>query len=280
MASFMKTGYGVENGVTGVVFAIAVAYILMGGLQRISKFTSSVVPAMSVLYFLLCMVIVFINFDKVPSVILSIFTEAITGKSIAGGALGYGVMHIIQTGVKRAAFSNEAGIGTAPMAHGNAKTSEPISEGYVAMLGPFIDTILVCTLTATVILVSIDKSVGDLNGINLTTHAFVTNLGEIGRHLLGIIIFLFSFSTMIGMANYNKKCWDFVFKGKMGFNNKTFILFYSMALAIAAIVEMNSIVNLIDICYALMAVPNIFGTVYLARKVKTALKTYNDKYHV
>jgi AGCS family alanine or glycine:cation symporter len=280
MASFLSTGYGVSNGFTGIFFAIAVAYILMGGLKRISSFTSKVVPLMSGLYLVLCAIIVALNFDKVPNVVLSIFTEALTGKSIMGGTLGYGIMHIIRTGVKRAAFSNEAGIGTAPMAHGNAKTSEPISEGYVAMLGPLVDTIIVCTLTAVVILVSMDKSVGNLNGINLTTYAFVQNLGEIGRHLLGVIIFLFSFSTMIGMANYNKKCWDFLFRGRMGFNDKSFIAFYSITLALAAIVEMGSVVNLIDICYALMAIPNIIGTVYLARKVKSALNTYNKKYHV
>ena len=280
MASFLKSSYGVTSGMTGIFFAAAVAYILMGGLQRISNFTTKVVPLMSVLYLVLCGIIVFLNLDKVPTVIMSIFTEALTGKSVMGGALGYSIMHIIQTGVKRAAFSNEAGIGTAPMAHGNAKTSEPISEGYVAMLGPLVDTIIVCTLTAVVILVSMDKSVGDLNGINLTTHAFVKNLGVSGRHLLGIIIFLFSFSTMIGMANYNKKCWDFLFRGRMGFGERSFIAFYSITLAMAAIVEMSSVVNLIDICYALMAIPNIIGTVYLARKVKSALKTYNDKYHV
>lgn len=280
MASFLKSGYGVSSGLTGIIFAIAVSYILLGGLQRISSFTSKIVPLMSGLYLILCLIIISMNFEKIPFVIGSIFTEALTGKSIMGGTLGYGIMHIIRTGIKRAAFSNEAGIGTAPMAHGNAKTSEPISEGYVAMLGPFVDTIVVCTLTAVVILVSMDKSVGNLNGINLTTHAFVSNLGETGRHLLGVIILLFSFSTMIGMANYNKKCWDFIFRGKMGFNEKSFIAFYSLTLALAAIVEMNSVVDLIDICYALMAIPNIFATVYLARKVKNALKTYNNKYHV
>ncbi len=194
--------------------------------------------------------------------------------------MGYGIMHVIRTGVKRAAFSNEAGIGTAPMAHGNAKTSEPISEGYVAMLGPFIDTLVVCTLTALVILISLDGVSDDvaMNGINLTAYAFTNSLGEWGRHALGIIIFLFSFSTMIGMANYNKKCWDYLFKGRFGFGEKTFVAFYSLSLAVGATLKMSAVVNLIDICYALMALPNILAVVVLAPKVKKALASYNQKY--
>lgn len=280
MAHFMNTNYKVANELTGLAFTVAVAYILFGGLKRISTFTSKIVPLMSVLYFLLCVVILFMNYEKIPFVFGSIFTEALTGKSIGGGVLGYSIMHIIQTGVKRAAFSNEAGIGTAPMAHGNAKTNEPISEGYVAMIGPLVDTIIVCTLTALTILVSKSADMEQLNGINMTSYAFSSNLGDFGRHSLGIIIFMFSFSTMIGMANYNKKCWDYLFNGKQGFGNKTFILYYSLALLIGAIIEMKNVVNLIDICYALMAVPNIIATVLLAKEVKSRLIKYNEKYKV
>lgn len=278
MAHFLESGYEVNASITGLFFTIIVAYILFGGLQRISSFTSRIVPSMSLMYLVLCLIILFLNLDKIPYVFSSIFIEAFSGKSMAGGVLGYGVMHVIQTGVKRAAFSNEAGIGTAPMAHGNAKTSEPISEGYVAMIGPLVDTIIVCTLTALVILISVDGKAQDLNGINLTSYAFSSNLGEIGRHLLGIVIFMFSFSTVIGMANYNKKCWDYLFKGRLGLGEKSFVLFYSIGVGIGAIVEMSAVVNLIDICYALMAIPNIIGTVLLAKKVKSELKKYNNKY--
>lgn len=280
MAHFLNTNYNVANEFTGIIFTVAVAYILFGGLKRISTFTSKIVPLMSVLYFLLCIVILAMNFDKIPTVFGNIFSEALTGKSIGGGVLGYSIMHIIQTGVKRAAFSNEAGIGTAPMAHGNAKTNEPIAEGYVAMIGPLVDTIIVCTLTALTILVSMTPEMGNLNGINMTSFAFSSNLGEFGRHSLGIIIFMFSFSTMIGMANYNKKCWDYLFRGKYLLGNKAFIVYYSMALLFGAVIEMDNVVNVIDICYALMAIPNIIATVLLAKEVKSRLKTYNDKFNV
>lgn len=280
LSHFVHENYQVDNYITGIIFTIAIAYILFGGLKRISSFTSKIVPLMSVLYFILCIIILCLNLEKIPTTFINIFSEALTGKSIGGGVLGYTIMHIIQTGVKRAAFSNEAGIGTAPMAHGNAKTNEPIAEGYVAMIGPFVDTIIVCTLTALTILVSISPEADSLNGINLTTYAFTENLGEFGKHALGIIILMFSFSTMIGMANYCEKCWNYLFKGKFGFGERTFIFYYSISLAIGAVVEMKNVVNLIDICYALMAVPNIIGTIFLAKKVKEKLKTYNEKYNI
>lgn len=280
LASFLKTSYSVDPMLSGAIFAIVLIYILLGGLKRIAMFTSKVVPLMAILYILLCLTILFKNYDLIFPTLASIFTEAFGIKSAVGGVTGFAIMHVIQTGVKRAAFSNEAGIGTAPMAHGNAKTNEPIAEGYVAMLGPFIDTIMVCTLTAVTILIGIQGAgdLGTLNGINLTTFAFTNELGEWGRHALCVIIFLFAFSTMIGMANYNKKCWDYLFKGKYKLTDKTFIAFYGIAIAIAAIIKMNMVIAVIDICYALMAVPNIIATVYLAGKVKERLADYNKKY--
>lgn len=280
LAKFLDGSYSIEPVVTGVIFTIITAYILLGGLKRISGFTSKVVPLMSVFYFILCVVILSMNYDKVWPVFVSIFENAFGISQVGGGVAGFAIMHVIQTGVKRAAFSNEAGIGTAPMAHGNAKTNEPISEGYVAMLGPFIDTIVVCTLTALTILVGISDVTGNIeqNGINLTSFVFGQALGDFGRHSLGIIIFLFSFSTMIGMANYNKKCWDYLFKGFKGFGDRSFIIFYSGTILVGAILKMGAVVNLMDICYALMSVPNIIATVYLAKKVKLSLSEYNQKH--
>jgi len=173
LASFVHTSYSLDGLWTGLIFASITAYILRGGLIRISHFTSKVVPLMSFLYFILCVAILAMNMPKAIEVFFAIFQNAFGSDQMIGGAMGYGIMHVIQTGVKRAAFSNEAGIGTAPMAHGNAKTSEPVSEGYVAMLGPFIDTLVVCTLTALVILISLDGVSDDIavNGINLTAYA-------------------------------------------------------------------------------------------------------------
>lgn len=282
LSHFLEKSYSLDPRWTGICLALITIYILKGGLRRISEFTSKAVPAMSIFYILLCIMVLFTNHEDIVPVFVGIFQNAFGVNQVAGGIGGYALMHIIQTGVKRASFSNEAGIGTAPMAHGNAKTSEPISEGYVAMLGPFIDTIIVCTLTAVTILVGLQDEIytSELNGINLTTRAFVASIGEFGRHGLGVVILLFAFSTIVGMANYNKKCWDYLFKGRRGLRDRSFVLFYAMSIIVGAVIEMKSVINIIDISYALMAVPNIIAVVFLAGKVRTSLKSYNQKYDI
>jgi len=279
LSSFLNESYSIDNYISGFVMTILLIYILRGGLKRISSFTSRVVPLMAFLYLCICIVVLTKNYELIIPTFFSIFKSAFGSDAIIGGTVGYGLLHVIQTGIKRAAFSNEAGVGTAPMAHSNARTNEPISEGYVAMLGPFIDTIIVCTLTALTILIGINGQdiAKDTKGINLTTFAIENQLGEYGVHFLCIIIFLFAFSTMIGMANYNKKCWDYLFKGRFNMNKNMFILFYSVSIGLAAIVKIDLVVGLIDICYAMMALPNIIVTLFLAKKVSTALKVYNEK---
>ncbi len=278
LAGFLEHEYNVPTMGSGIFFGIVVAYILLGGLKRISQVSSKIVPIMGVFYIVLCLLIIALNITMVPEMLKDIVLSAFNIQAGIGGVTGYALMHVIQTGVKRATFSNEAGIGTAPMAHSNVKTSEPISEGYVAMLGPFFDTICVCTMTALVILINMDGKNIELNGIQLTSRAFQQSLGNMGVHCLAIIIFLFSFSTMIGMANYNKKCWDYLFRGKWGLNNKIFILYYSFSIIVGASIKMTNVINLMDIAYALMALPNIIAAVILAKKVKIELKIYNQKY--
>lgn len=282
LSSFLKESYAISEYACGMTMTFILIYILRGGLKRISAFTSRVVPLMAFLYLIICLIILGKNYNEIIPTFMQIFKSAFGTDAVVGGTIGYGLLYIIQTGVKRAAFSNEAGVGTAPMAHGNAKTNEPISEGYVAMLGPFIDTIIVCTLTALTILIA-TKSLNiakDTKGINLTTFAVENQLGEIGVHFLCVIIFLFAFSTMIGMANYNKKCWDYLFKGRYKMNRNIFILFYSFAIGAAAVVKIDLVVALIDICYAMMAVPNIIVTLFLAKTVSQKLKEYNEKIKV
>lgn len=278
LAQYGELYYGIDKLYSGIFFTIATGLVLMGGLASISRFCTLIVPVMSVLYFIVVMIIMFLNIERVPHVFALIFREALTPSSAFGGIVGYGFIQILTTGMKRATFSNEAGIGTAPMAHSNSKTSEPISEGYVAMLGPFLDTIIVCSLTAFAILVSFpDGTPQGISGIQLTTQAFTGHLGIWGQHFLAITIILFAFSTMIGMANYNQKCWDYLFKGRWGLNDKAFLVIYSGSILLGALVPMINVINLMDIAFALMTVPNIIATVYLAKKVKLALDEYNHK---
>jgi alanine or glycine:cation symporter, AGCS family len=281
LALYGETYYGLDKMMVGVVFAVLTGIVLLGGLKGISRFCEIVVPIMSVLYFVVVAVILINNIDKAPAIFGSIFREALNPSSAFGGILGYGFLHILTTGTKRATFSNESGIGTAPMAHSNSKTNEPISEGYVAMLGPFIDTIIVCSLTAFAILVTFPQGAPEgVSGIQLTTLAFTEHMGIWGQHFLAVSIMMFALSTMIGVANYNHKCWDYIFKGRWFFKDKAFILVFCGSLLVGAVVPMENVVNFMDIAFALMTIPNIIATVYLAKKVKTELDIYNLKKNI
>ena len=207
----------------------------------------------------------------------TIFRVSLLGQ--AGGALGIGFIELMKLGVKRAAFLYEAGLGTAPMAHGNAKTSEPVSEGLVAMLGPFFDTIIICTLTALVILTSFQSGHnGETPGLTLTMTAFESNLPGFGVHFLSIAALLFSFTTMVGTANYGEKCWNFLFRGHRFFDQKTFIAAYACMVFIGSIASADVVINFIDTSYAFMAWPNMIMVLVLAGKAKSALNTYFEKY--
>lgn len=266
LAGYLNQELATPPWVTGFVMAFATGIVLMGGLKRIANVTSRLVPTMCVLYVGACILILLIHIDRIPSVFLHIFEEAFSFKALGGGVGGYAILHAFKIGVKRGAFSNEAGTGTAPMAHGNAITSEPLSEGLVAMLGPLIDTVIVCTMTALVILTSLESENlrEGVEGVTLTALAFKETLGLGGNFILGLSIFFFSFSTMIGMANYNEKCWNFIF-GKVSFlNRRVFVGFFCSMLFLGAVSAINDVVNFIDLGFGLMAYPNMLAVLMAA----------------
>lgn len=279
LGSYVQDEFSVNSGLVGVVCAILVGIVLMGGIRRIAHVTQALVPGMCLLYVLSCLYILVVNAGAVPEMFFSIFTKAFTAQAAFGGAIGVAFVEVLKIGVKRAAFSNEAGMGTAPMAHGNVKTPEPISEGLVAMLGPFFDTIIVCTMTALVILVTLDPSTyGDDSGVLLTKRAFEAAMPGFGSYFLGVAVLLFSITTMIGMANYNEKCWDYIFKGRWFMGRTTFIIWFCLTIIVGSIASQDDVVNTIDIGFAFMAIPNMIATIFLARKVEGHLEAYLEKY--
>lgn len=281
LAHYMEEQVGLPPISVGIGGALFVYVVMMGGVRRLGHVTASLVPVMTLLYVVSCLTILGMNIEKVPATFMAIFREAFTGSAAAGGALGWAFMEVMKTGVKRAAFSNEAGVGTAPMAHSNVKTNEPVSEGFVAMLEPFLDTIIVCTMTALVILISLPPGHRDVEeGILLTRLAFDESLGAFGPWLLGAAIFLFASTTMVGMANYNLKCWNFLFRGRRLLREHTFFLFFCSSMVFASVAELSDVVNILDIGYGLMAYPNMIAVFILAPKVKAALKEYMSKYKI
>jgi AGCS family alanine or glycine:cation symporter len=266
---------GLDNGestkwVLGILMMITVAVVILGGIKRIAAVASKLVPFMVILYFATVILIMIQYIENVPSMIWLILTDAFTGQAAMGGAVGA----VIVIGARRAAFSNEAGIGTAPMVHGASKNNEPVREGLIAMLGPFIDTIVVCTLTALVILLTGVWESTENDGVRLTLSAFEMALPGFGKYLLMIAVLVFALSTMFTYSYYGHKCFNYLFGAeKANYYN----YFYLVTIVAGAVASLEVVVSFIDGMYAIMAIPTMISTIYLAPKVKAASKVYFDK---
>lgn len=261
-----------SNLIIGFSLVGITAVVILGGLSRISKTASKLVPAMVVLYFLMVVIVLGVHIDVVPYYFKLIFTDAFSasfyeGDSFLGGVLG----GLILLGIKRGAFSNEAGIGTAPMAHGAAKTNEPVREGLVAMLGPAIDTLIICTLTALTILVTGVWQSSDANGVSLTATAFSEAIPTFGKYGLLLCIAVFSISSLFSYSYYGTKCMSFLFGAKhQGWYN----YFYIISILIGATTTLSLMINLIDSFFAFMAVPTMVATLLLSPKVNREARSY------
>ena len=257
----------IGNLMVGIPVSVLVALVIFGGINRIGYVASRLVPLMVSLYLLAGIFIIITNLAYIPDLLILIFSDAFSGKAAAGGVIG----SVIITGVRRASFSNEAGLGTEAMAHGAAKTREPVREGLVAMLGPFIDTIVVCSITGIVILLSGLWQGDETSGVTLTTMAFSQELGSMGKSLLLICVFIFSLTTMFGQSYYGSKCTGYLFgtRWKQKYN-----LFYVIAVIFGSVVSLNVVINIIDGVYALMAIPTMVSALLLSPQVMKEAKRY------
>ncbi len=264
-----------SNLILAAVLVTLTSVIILGGLKRISNAASKLVPSMVLLYFGLVAYILISNYNLVPRYFFMIFSDAFSaefykGDSFFGGVLGA----LILLGIRRGAFSNEAGIGTAPMAHGAAKTDEPVREGLVAMLGPVIDTLVVCTLTALAILVTGVWETTTNNGVSLTAAAFSHAMPAYGSYLLMVCVFIFSVSSLFSYSYYGTKCLSFL----IGADKKYYYnYFYIFSIIIAAVSPFSAMLNLIDGVFALMAIPTMLATVKLAPRAVGQMKRYFQK---
>ncbi|MFH1965461.1 MAG: sodium:alanine symporter family protein [Acidobacteriota bacterium] len=274
VAEVLKASYNISPSVTGLLSVIVVAAVILGGISRIAYVASKLVPLMCLLYLGAAIYIAVLNIEHIPAVFASIFHDAFTGTAAAGGAAGIGVATVIKTGVKRAVFSNEAGLGTAPMAHGAARTSEPIREGLVAMYEPLVDTIMICSLTAFIILAAGDWSGAGVQGVALTSQVFEAAMGGFGKFILVVIVLCFGLSTMFGYSYYGKKCFSYLFGAEKG---RWYEYYYLATLYIGAVWTASMVVNLVDTAYALMTIPNLIAVILLAPKVVKEMKKYFKK---
>ena len=272
ITTVITTPMGIESSmllkfIIGLSMTIIVAVVVLGGIKRISRVAAKLVPTMVLMYFLLVGYILITHISSVPEVFASIFREAFQFKAGLGGLAGSAII----IGARRAAFVNEAGVGTASMMHGASKNTEPVREGLVAMIGPAIDSGLVCTLTALAILINGDYEVTKLQGIQMAMNSFEQSIPGIGQYLLLGMAVIFAFSTMFSYSYYGVKCTNFLFGAKYAhFYN----YFFLIMLVVGAVISLDVVVGVIDSAYALMAIPTMFTLLVLSPKVKREMKIY------
>ncbi|MBF2077518.1 MAG: alanine:cation symporter family protein [Synechococcales cyanobacterium T60_A2020_003] len=261
---------GFPNWVFGLILAALVAGVIIGGIRRIGAIAGTLVPAMAVIYVLGCLWIILANLGDVPAAITTVVTEAFSPRSVTGGMVG-----VMVQGIRRSTFSNEAGIGSAAIAHSAARTDEPVREGIVALLEPFIDTVVICNMTAIVLVLTgaYLEAGEELGGVQLTLTAFST-ISSWYPVILIAAIFLFAFSTIISWSYYGEISWGYLFGQNTVIAYK---VLYVVCVFIGAIVGLGAVIDFSDLSLLSMAVPNLIGCYFLSGQVAGDLKAYMDR---
>ncbi|MDD4320458.1 MAG: sodium:alanine symporter family protein [Acidaminococcaceae bacterium] len=270
VAMVVKENFGMPEVYTGVILTVFTGLVVLAGIKGIGKATGVMVPAMATFYMAGGLIIIFMNLDKIPGVFSLILGDAFTGKAVAGGALGT----VIRFGVARGVFSNEAGLGSAPIAAAAAKTDMPGRQALVSMLGTFIDTIIVCSVTGIVVVMSGAWQDGEFNGAILTSNAFNSFLPGIGKYIVAIGLIFFAYSTILGWCYYGEKCFEYLVgvKAVIGYR-----IVYTLAVFVGAVSSLSVVWNLADIFNGLMAVPNLIALVALSGVVLEETKAFEVK---
>ena len=263
------TGSLIYKGSFGLILILASGWVILGGLKKIVKTTSKLVPTMVVLYLLMGGWVVVDNITQIPYVLKTIIFSAFDFKTMYVG----GFWGLVLLGIRRAVFSNESGIGNAPMYHGQSQTKEPLNEGLVASLGPLLDTILVCSITGIVIIISGSYLDTELNGILLTLESFNRLFYGLGDIFLVFMVSVFGITTLFTYSYYGVKCLDFLTKKKYGY---IYNYIYLTSIFFSAISSVNFVISLIDLSFALMAIPNMISVIYLSKLVKQEITKTNS----
>lgn len=255
--------------ITGLIMGGAVSIVVLGGIKRISKIATKVVPVMVGLYFLLVFIIIIFNIELLPKVFHQIVSEAFNLEA------GFGALAFIAlTGARRAMYVNEAGVGTASLMHGASRNPEPVREGLVAMIGPAIDSGLVCTLTSIPILMAMNIcpiETEGVKGLYIALNAFETMLPGWGEYALMLIVFIFAVTTMFSYSYYGTECASYLFGEK---NGKYYDYFYLFMIVVACVISLDLVVSIMDLAFALMTIPTMYAILRLSPRVRRATKEY------
>ncbi len=270
-AALWQANFGVPTWVTGLLLVGLVGLVIIGGIKRIGNVTDKLVPTMCGIYVIAALAVIGTNIEQVPDVFAMIFREAFNVSAAVGGVLGIVLMDVLRQGFRRAAFSNEAGLGSAAIAHAAVKTDEPVREGTVALLEPFIDTVVICTMTGLVILFSGLWTQQGLEGATLTAAAFDSAFDGFGSYLVPVAVFLFAISTMISWSYYGEKGIEFVF-GRRAI--LPYRVFFVCLIFIGAIWKLGPVLDFSDAILGLVAVPNLIAVLVLVPKLRELTNDY------
>ncbi|HRO14041.1 MAG TPA: sodium:alanine symporter family protein [Paracoccus sp. (in: a-proteobacteria)] len=269
IAEAMNNAFGLPSWVTGLVVTALTAAVVLGGIRRIGAVAEKLVPAMAIAYIVAVLAVLVVNIDAVPGAFATIITSAFTPTAATGGFVGAGVLAGIQRGVARGIFSNEAGLGTAGIAQAAGATRDPVYSGMIGMMGTFIDTLVICTMTALAIMVTGVWTSGETGAV-LSAAAFESALPGFGEELLAILLAVFAFTTILGWAFYAEKCWEFLL-GSV--SEMPFRVLWVIAVFIGTVVTLDFAWLIADTLNALMAIPNLISLILLTPVV---VKLTND----
>lgn len=274
IADAVNAEFGIPLWILGLLMAILAGMVLIGGIKRIGQFAERIVPFMAAFYILCSLVVLAINYKALPGAFADIFQGAFTGTAAVGGFVGAGVAQAIRFGIARGVFTNEAGLGSAPIAHAASNIDHPARQGLWGAFEVFVDTILVATVTALVIVSSGQWQNADLAGVQLTAAAFDTTLPGFGRYIIIIGIVLFAFTTIIGWSYYGEKSAEYLFKSSKVI--KPYRVIYIISVFIGAVAKLDLVWVISDIFNALMALPNLIAVTFLMPVVVRLVKQFFD----
>ena len=281
-AAILEGSFRIPPYLTGFVFTILVVMVILGGIKRIGEVASKIVPFMAVSYVFGGLTVIFANYELVPQVVYTIFHDAFNGTAMVGGGAGIALRTAIIQGFRRGVFSNEAGLGTASIVHAAASTKEPLREGMVALLEPFIDTVVICSITALVILVSgAWITHPDLSGVNLTAEALNSGIQGFGTYFIPIAVCLFCYSTLISWYYYGETSVGFLFKERSFLRKKAILLFkliFCTCVFIGPLWKLMPIINFTDFLIALMIIPNSIALWFYLPKLRKKADEYLSRH--
>ncbi|MGT2924281.1 alanine/glycine:cation symporter family protein [Streptococcus caviae] len=276
ITSSLENSFHFSPKIVSIIIALIVAVIIFGGIQSISKVSEKIVPFMAIIYIIATLTVIFVNADQIIPAFKAVFTGAFTGTAAVGGFAGAVVKEAIQKGIARGVFSNESGLGSAPIAAAAAKTEQPVEQGLISMTGTFIDTLIICTLTGISILVTGKWTVAGLEGAPLTQAAFSSVFGTPGATALTLCLVLFAFTTILGWSYYGERCFEFLFGTKYIAVYRTIFV---VMVSLGGFLKLELIWIIADIVNGLMALPNLIALLMLSPIIIKETKTYFNSKH-